>query len=97
MSGDFPEAARVSLQDAQLRHNLRHATRTIRDKRAQAVAEVADWEQLREAGRRIKERALRHLDVHLEALEQRVVAAGGSPRRPTASSVTSWAPPARTR
>jgi L-lactate dehydrogenase complex protein LldF len=78
MSGDFPEAARVSLQDAQLRHNLRHATRTIRDKRAQAVAEVADWEQLREAGRRIKERALRHLDVHLEALEQRVVAAGGT-------------------
>ena len=78
MTGGFPETARVSLQDTQLRHNLRHATHTIRDKRARAVAEVADWEQLREAGRRIKERALRHLDVHLEALEQRVVAAGGT-------------------
>jgi L-lactate dehydrogenase complex protein LldF len=78
MSSGFPEAARVGLQNTQLRHNLRHATHTIRDKRARAVAEVDDWEQLREAGRRIKERALRHLDVHLEALEQRVITAGGT-------------------
>ena len=49
--GGFPEAARHALRDAQLRHNLRHATHTIRDKRAAAVAEVDDWEQLREAGR----------------------------------------------
>ena len=33
----------------------RHATHTIRDKRARAVAELDDWEQLREAGRRIKD------------------------------------------
>ncbi len=76
--GGFPEAARAELQNAQLRDNLRHATHTIRDKRARAVAEVTDWEQLREAGRRIKERALRHLDVHLEALERQVTAAGGT-------------------
>jgi L-lactate dehydrogenase complex protein LldF len=78
MSRGFPQAARVELQDSQLRHNLRHATHTIRDKRAVVVAEVADWEQLREAGRRIKERTLRHLDVHLQALEQQVLAAGGT-------------------
>ena len=47
--GDFPVAARVALRDTQLRHNLRHATRAIRDKRAAAVAEVGDWPQLREA------------------------------------------------
>ena len=76
--GGFPEAARAELQNAQLRDNLRHATHTIRDKRARAVAEVTDWEQLREAGRRIKERALRHLDAHLEALERQVTAAGGT-------------------
>lgn len=74
---DFPPAAREALRDSQLRHNLRFATHTIRGKRAAVVAEVDDWEALREAGRRIKERALRHLDVHLEALERSVTAAGG--------------------
>ena len=38
--------------DTQLRHNLAHATTTIRDKRARVVAEVEDWEELRVAGRR---------------------------------------------
>src|SRR3712207_8433737 len=42
------------------------------------VAEVGEWEDLREAGRRIKEHALRHLDVHLERLEASVTAAGGT-------------------
>ena len=78
MSGGFPQAARVALADTQLRHNLRHATHSIRDKRARVVAELDDWEQLREAGRRIKERALRHLDVHLETLEAAVTRAGGT-------------------
>jgi L-lactate dehydrogenase complex protein LldF len=77
MSG-FPDAARVALRDTQLRHNLRLATHTIRDKRARAVAELEDWEALREAGRRIKTHALRHLDVHLEALEAAVTRAGGT-------------------
>jgi L-lactate dehydrogenase complex protein LldF len=78
VSNDFAEAARPALADAQLRANLRNATHTIRDKRELVVAEVADWEQLREAGKRIKERAMRHLHVHLEALEQSVTRAGGT-------------------
>ena len=41
------------------------ATQTIRDKRAAAVAELPDWEELREAGGRSRIGALRHLDVHL--------------------------------
>ena len=73
----FPAAARTALADTQLRHNLRVATHTIRDKRMRVVAEVEDWEQLREAGRRIKHQALRHLDQHLETLEASVVRAGG--------------------
>ena len=36
----FPTAARAALADTQLRRNLAHATRTIRDKRAGVVAEV---------------------------------------------------------
>jgi L-lactate dehydrogenase complex protein LldF len=73
----FPEAARAALADTQLRHNLGHATHTIRAKRAAAVAEVPDWEGLREAGRALKERVLRHLDMHLVSLEESVTRAGG--------------------
>jgi L-lactate dehydrogenase complex protein LldF len=73
----FPQAARSALADTQLRHNLGHATHTIRAKRAAVVAEVPDWEGLREAGRALKERVLRHLDTHLIALEESVQRAGG--------------------
>ena len=45
--------------------------------RAQVVAELPDWKLLREAGRAIKERTLRHLDTHLERLEASVRDAGG--------------------
>ncbi len=76
-AGGFPEAARAALADAQLRRNLHVATHTIREKRLRATSELDDWEQLREAGRRIKERTMRHLDRHLETLERSVLAAGG--------------------
>ncbi|MFL5862526.1 MAG: LutB/LldF family L-lactate oxidation iron-sulfur protein [Solirubrobacteraceae bacterium] len=65
------------MADAQLRHNLGHATQTIRAKRAAVVAEVPDWDALREAGRALKERVLRHLDEHLLELEASVQRAGG--------------------
>jgi L-lactate dehydrogenase complex protein LldF len=74
----FPQAAKAALDDAQLRHNLRNATHTIRDKRQRVVDEVEDWERLREAGRLIKAHAIRHLDTHLEQLERSVTDAGGT-------------------
>ncbi|WEO93857.1 LutB/LldF family L-lactate oxidation iron-sulfur protein [Streptomyces sp. FXJ1.172] len=74
----FPEAAREAVHDPTLRGNLRHATHTIRAKRAKAVAEVSDWAELREAGRRIKDHTLRHLDRYLEQLEESVTRAGGT-------------------
>ncbi len=74
----FPKAARDAVRDTTLRGNLRHATHTIRDKRAKAVAELADWQRLREAGKRIKDMTLRHLDDHLVQLEASVTAAGGT-------------------
>ncbi|MBW3602460.1 MAG: iron-sulfur cluster-binding protein [Actinobacteria bacterium] len=73
----FPVAARTALADAQLRRNLGKATTTIRAKRAQVVGELDDWEALREAGRALKERVLRHLDDYLEQLEESVTQAGG--------------------
>ncbi len=77
-SEPFPVAARRALADSQLRRNLGNATATIRAKRAAAVAELPDWEELREAGRAIKAEAMRHLDTHLLRLEAEVQARGGT-------------------
>jgi L-lactate dehydrogenase complex protein LldF len=77
VSRGFPKAAAEALRDSQLRHNLAGATRTIRAKRAAAVAELPDWEELRAAGAAIKERTLRRLDSYLLELEQAVQARGG--------------------
>jgi L-lactate dehydrogenase complex protein LldF len=73
----FQDAARLALADTQLRRNMGKATQTIRGKRSVAVQELPDWEQLREAGRAIKERVLRHLDDYLVQLEESVKKAGG--------------------
>lgn len=73
----FPKQARIALNDSQLRRNLENATHTIRANRAKVVAEMPDWEQLREAGRATKERVLRHLDTYLLQLEESVQRAGG--------------------
>ncbi|MED7948790.1 LutB/LldF family L-lactate oxidation iron-sulfur protein [Streptomyces sp. BE20] len=74
----FPQAARTALADSQLRENLKRATTTIRDKRVAAIAELDDWEQLRETAAALKARTLRHLDHHLERLESSLTAAGAT-------------------
>jgi L-lactate dehydrogenase complex protein LldF len=74
----FADGARTALADPQLRRNLGVATSNIRAKRASVVAEVDDWEALREAGRAIKAATMARLDTLLVELEGRVVAAGGS-------------------
>jgi L-lactate dehydrogenase complex protein LldF len=73
----FPEAARSELANVQLRTNLRHATETIRAKRARVVAELPDWEELRDAGKAIKEDVLANLDRYLIRFEEAVRTAGG--------------------
>jgi L-lactate dehydrogenase complex protein LldF len=74
----FPVAARRMLADTQLRRNLGKATTTIRAKRAQVVAELPDWEQLREAGRQLKVHTMAHLPDYLAQLESAVTARGGA-------------------
>ncbi|MEV4079673.1 lactate utilization protein B [Nonomuraea fuscirosea] len=78
MPGSFPENSRKAVQDSQLRFNLRKATHTIRDKRAGVVGELPDWQQLRAAGKAIKDHTLRHLDRYLVQLEAAVTRAGGT-------------------
>jgi L-lactate dehydrogenase complex protein LldF len=73
----FPEAAAAAVADSQLRSNLAHATHAIRAKRAAAVAELPDWEQLRAAAKAIKDHTLAHLDTYLLRLEENVTRAGG--------------------
>jgi L-lactate dehydrogenase complex protein LldF len=73
----FPQAARAAVADSQLRRNLTHATTTIRAKRAKAVAELDDWEQLRQAAKAIKDHVLANLGTYLPRLEENVTRAGG--------------------
>src|SRR6185312_695707 len=62
----FPAAARTAVADSQLRA-----------KRAGAVAELSDWEELRQAAKAIKDHTLAHLDTYLLRLEANVTRAGG--------------------
>ena len=73
----FPAAAREATKNRQMRANLTRATHTIRDKRAKAVAELSDWERLRQAGKAVKDHTLANLGTYLVQLEEKVTAAGG--------------------
>ena len=76
-SESFPKAAHRELGNAQLRANLGHATHTIRDKRLKMVAELPDWEQLRDAGSAIKASVMARLPELLEQFEENFTARGG--------------------
>lgn len=76
-SRPFTQAAHDGLNNATQRHNLTHATTTIRTKRADVVAELPDWEGLREAGSTIKQDVTARLPELLEEFEKQVTARGG--------------------
>src|SRR3954454_636349 len=73
----FQAAARRTLQDSQLRRNIGKATTLIRAKRERTVAELPDWEALRDAGEAIKAHTMATLPEQLERLEEQVTRAGG--------------------
>ena len=73
----FPDAAKGAVANSQLRRNLTHATTAIRTKRAKAVAELDDWEELRQAAKAIKDHTLANLGTYLVRLEENVTRAGG--------------------
>ena len=76
-AGSKPGPSSRTLKDSQLRSNLGHATTAIRAKRGGVVAEVDDWEELRDEGAAARDRSLRRLDEMLVRLEESVTAAGG--------------------
>ncbi|MEU7618664.1 lactate utilization protein B [Micromonospora rifamycinica] len=74
----FPRAAAGALGDSQLRANLGRATRTIREKRAAVVAEVPDWELLRERAARVKDDVLDRLPELVARFARAATAAGAT-------------------
>ena len=72
----FPKGVKSELGNQQLRRNLRHATTTIRGKRAMRQAEVHNWQEMRTAAEQIKNRVGRHLDHYLIQAEEKMTAAG---------------------
>ncbi len=73
----FEEAAKTQLKNTQLRRNIRHATTTIRNKRALRVEEMPDWEDLRQAAAAVKKRTQAQLPQLLEQFETNVTEHGG--------------------
>jgi L-lactate dehydrogenase complex protein LldF len=73
----FPKAAKQSLANTQLRKNVRHATEVIQTKRARVVAEMPDWQALREAGRQVRSHTMQNLDFYLDQFESNCTRAGG--------------------
>lgn len=66
---EFAAQAEIALRDRVLRDNLAAATTTIRNRRAAVVAEVPEWEALRERAGSIKAHVLDHLATYLQQFE----------------------------
>ena len=76
-SRDFPGNARAGLADPVLQRALGLARSGFPLRRQEAIARLPEFEELREAGRAIKDHTLAHLDFYLELYERNVTAAGG--------------------
>src|SRR5215472_9413904 len=72
----FKENARAAIADPQLQGVLRGGLGFI-DRRQAAIDRLPEFDALRDAARDIKNHTLAHLDLYLEAYEQKVTAAGG--------------------
>src|SRR5947209_15454881 len=76
-SHSFPANARAGLADPILQTALGLARTGFPLRRAQAIARLPEFEELREEGRAIKDHTLANLDFYLELYEKNVTAAGG--------------------
>jgi L-lactate dehydrogenase complex protein LldF len=73
----FPRNAGIALADAGLQKALGQAKGAFLQRRAAAVANLPEFEQLRDSARDIKNHTLAHLDFYLEAYAAKVERAGG--------------------
>src|SRR5487761_1962881 len=77
-SPQFKANAHEALGDAQLQKALGNVRAGFIDKRVKAAAKLPEFEDLRDSARDIKNHALAHLDLYLEAYEAKVSAYGGT-------------------
>jgi L-lactate dehydrogenase complex protein LldF len=80
-SARFPQLSRQALTDATLQASLSDVEKIMPAIRQTAIDQLPDFEQLRARATEIRDRALNDLDVHLDAFEARVTAAGGQVHR----------------
>jgi L-lactate dehydrogenase complex protein LldF len=73
----FKENARAALADAQLQRAIGDAGGGFVLRRQEAAGKLPEFDALRDSAQAIKEHTLRHLDLYLEAYEERVTAQGG--------------------
>ena len=76
-SSAFKENARRALGDAELQAALANAESRFVDHRAEMVATIPEFDAIRDEAVAIKNHTLAHLDLYLEAFEDKVRAAGG--------------------
>ena len=74
---NFRQNVRAAMADAPLMEQMTTALTGSMARRAGAAGAVPEFDQLRDAGRDLKNHVLEHLDVYLETYEQAVTAAGG--------------------
>jgi L-lactate dehydrogenase complex protein LldF len=77
LSQRFRENARAALKNPQLQRALARLEANNVPRRREVAANLPEFEALRDAARDIKDHALAHLDLYLEAYEARVLEAGG--------------------
>jgi L-lactate dehydrogenase complex protein LldF len=77
LTAAFKANAKHALKDPQLQKALGHVRAGFIEKRAKATEALPEFDQIRDAARDIKNHTLQHLDLYLEAYEEKVRAAGG--------------------
>jgi L-lactate dehydrogenase complex protein LldF len=76
-SPQFKQNAARALNDDQLQKALSNVKQGFIDKRQMAADKLPEFEALRDAARDIKNHTLEHLDLYLEAYEEKVRSSGG--------------------
>jgi L-lactate dehydrogenase complex protein LldF len=73
----FKENAKAALADPELQNALKFVEVNFIARRREVADRLPEFDALRDAARDIKNHTLAHLDLYLEAYEQKVTAAGG--------------------
>src|SRR5262249_44741074 len=73
----FKRNVAEALADAQLQQALKFVEVNFIARRREVADRLPEFDALRDSARDIKDHTLRHLDLYLEAFQQRVEAAGG--------------------